>query len=339
MSLLKVFPVLEPLGAAVERVVGEPPPRGIEALLGDPRIIGRAVEALSSIAEGRYPWGGGDSVEEALGSSALFFLSAAIAGGQASARLMEALGRALGEAVQGLEARRLVEVIEYAGLRVERGGISIPWIETPGGGVSPLLLQWRVHVSQFLGIASGSEEPLLALSNQFLLSGWVYLEVSRLRALAARALLVAARRRLGEAEAILAELEPPEPLRRLAALARLRLGGDRMPFIAEALPPCIARILGKLESGRQLGDEEAYTLLTFLARLEIPGDEEERLASMLGIPRERLRRVLASAAGYPVPPCRSLSEAGVCRCRGSLLEAYRRRLEETLSPLTNATNP
>ena len=339
MSLLKVFPVLEPLGVAVERVVGEPPPRGVEALLGDPRIVGRAVEAVSSIAEGRYPWGGSDSVDEALGSSVLFFLLAVVAGGQASARLLDGLGRALGEVVHGLEARRLVEVLEYAGVRVERGGISIPWFEVPGSGVLPLLLQWRVHVSQFLGIASGSEEPLLALSNQFLLSGWVYLEVSRLRALAVRALLVAAKKRLVEAESLLVEWEPPEPLRRLAVLARLRLGGERLPFINEVLPPCIVRILGKLETGRQISDEEAYTILTFLARLEIPEAEEERLASLLGLTREQFKRALALAAGYPVPPCRRLSEAGVCRCRGSLLEAYRRRLEEALSPLAHATNP
>jgi len=338
LSLLKRFPFLEPLPAAVEAVVGEPPPRGVEVLVSDDAVVSKGLSVLSSLSRGEYPWSSSDSIEDALASSTVFFLAAALAGGSVSARLLEELGRRVAEEVEGLDARLLVEALGYAGVRVERGGLSVPWYESQGG-VVPLLLQWRVHVARFLSVAAGGDEPILALSNQFLLSGWVYMDVARLRALAVRALRLAAKKRLEEAEEIVRDLRSLDSLQRLAMLARIKLGGDRLPYRREALPPCVARILGKVETGRGVSDEEAYTLLTFLARLETPEEDVERIAELLGLKGEQLRRMLDAASRYPVPPCSKLAEAGICRCRGSLLEAYRRRLEEALSTLASPANP
>lgn len=338
MSLLKKFPFLEPLPEAIELVAGEQPPRGLNILLSHGGVVARAASKLSAVLGGRYPWGIDETVEDSLASSAVFFLAVAAAGGSSASRVLDSLSRLISGVVEGLDARSLIEALSRAGVRVELVNLSIPWLET-GSGVTPLILQWRVHVSSFLAVSAGSEEPLLALSNQFLKAGWVYLDISRLRALASRALYLAARSRLEEAASLLEDWAPPEPLRRLAALVKLKLGSEKLPYSRETLPPCISRLLGRLESGRGLSDEEAYTLLTFLSRLEMPGDEEARLASLMGLEREAFTSILAAASRYPVPSCGSLSKAGVCKCRGSLLESYRRRLEEAFSEIAGAANP
>lgn len=333
---MRKFPFLEPLPRAVELVTGEPPPRGLEVILSEDRVVALAADAVSRVSRSEYPWGGDHSVEESLASSVVFFIITALSGGAVAARLLEALVRSLDQVVEGLDARSLEEVLGYAGVKVERGGIAIPWVVT-SSGVMPLLLQWRVHVSSFLGVAAGSGEHALALSNQFLLKGWVYLDIVRLRALARRALAVSARKRLSEAEEILSGWKPPGAIERLAALAKLKLGAEKMPYEATAIPPCIARIIGKLESGKGLKDEEAYTMLTFLARLDLPDIEEERIARLIGLKRDQLKRILTMASSYPVPSCSKLSKVNVCKCKGSLLEAYKKRLEEALSNLAGSS--
>ncbi|SHH43764.1 hypothetical protein [Halobaculum gomorrense] len=82
----------------------------------------------------------------------------------------------------------------------------------------------------------------------------------------------------------------------------------------EHFPPCVAKLLGRAQAGDDLDPHERFSLLAFLAGLNL--DAEEAVA-LSGLDPELVADRFAylrddSGAQYPPPSCRTLGEYGIC---------------------------
>ena len=318
MSLLAKYPYLEPLTASVRRATGS---GSLSGLAGDERVLELGLARARSLAEGGVPsfQSSTDSLAAFLGEAVL----AVKAGHQASARVVE---------LEYMIARRMIvggresvdaalALVKAAGGRVERAGLKIPWAVDGSGRRVPKILIARIHVASFLRIAApvAEREKGLSLSNSFLKEGYVYLDVERLRQLAAAAARKLVLDRLREAEAAANSIDGEVEV---YAVRLKRLLEGAPPLRPDKLPHCIRFIAEKIRGGESVGEVELYTLITFLSKLEY---SHRVLAETLGldnIAARNLTKALAKISSYPTPKCSKLAELRVCECRGNLLSEY-----------------
>ena len=120
-------------------------------------------------------------------------------------------------------------------------------------------------------------------------------------------------------------------------LADRSVAADLDVVAPEYFPPCIAKLLGRAQGGDDLDPHERFSLLAFLAELNL--DAEDAVA-LSGLDPELVADRFAylrddSGAQYPPPSCRTLGEYGICENEGNHrsvaphpLEYYSRKLRE-----------
>ncbi len=273
------------------------------------------------------------TAEEALSAFIAACVIASRAGPQAESRLLEAEASAAWKRiVDAKENPEIVEeIIARAGARIERASRRLPW--RPGRrGIEYVLLSWRVRVDEFLRIAARHVErmPGLSLASQFLEGGYVYLNVERLRTLGAAAARSLISARIEEARQI--EVESPEIDGVVGEVKRVARG--LLPFRREALPSCIKELSSR--AAEDLEDIGAYALIAFLTNVAAGREDLEKLLENPAgeAAAKTIADILLSGelGRYKPPPCKALREQNVCKCKGSLLEAYREALRESREP-------
>ena len=322
--LLAKYPFLESLRSAASIVVGSPAPVSLATLLSDRDVLELGFERAAAALEGGLEGRTYASSEEAISSFVAGVLIASRAGPVAARRVLDGeWARALKLIVDGREEPSVVaRIVESAGVRVEPASRLIPW-KPRGRSVERLSLQWRVRVDGYLKLSSGIVEklPILSLTEAFLETGYVYLDIARLRALGAAAARRLLEERFREAEGLGASGEIGYYAERLKRLAR-----GLLPYKPEALPDCIRQAASKKPG--EISDLEAYTLIAFLTNVDA-GEKgaEDLLKGPAGSIAPVIARLIAEGEleRYNPPPCRKLREEGVCKCKGSILGEYKRR--------------
>lgn len=323
--LLKRAPFVESLESLVYKLTGRGLADGIRVITSMDSVV-RGAWRLLEYAAGRGKEPSFATVEEAMASFVVAAVVASRSGPLGKSRFIDSM---VNYTFSGSDGSKLETVVlRAAGIKLEQTSLSIPWF-TDGTKVYPKTLNYRVHVSDFLSVTAGNEVPDLRLANQFLLNGWVYVDAKRLSALARATARRLVESRLREAEAL--EDVPPE-IERLSMAYRLALGSERLPYQREALPLCVRKVLESLEAGENPAPGEIYLTLTFLARLDTPSEVWRRLSDSLGIPRDQWKILQEEAQKWPLPSCRALSRAGICKCRGNLIETYKEKLTEAIVP-------
>ncbi|WP_348606912.1 DNA primase [Halobaculum rarum] len=120
-------------------------------------------------------------------------------------------------------------------------------------------------------------------------------------------------------------------------LADRSVAADLDVVAPEYFPPCIGKLLGRAQGGDDLDPYERFSLLAFLAGLNL--DAEEAVA-LSGLDPDLVADRFAylrddSGAQYPPPSCRTLGEYGICENEHNHrsvaphpLEYYSRKLRE-----------
>ncbi|UIO99830.1 DNA primase [Halobaculum sp. CBA1158] len=117
----------------------------------------------------------------------------------------------------------------------------------------------------------------------------------------------------GVGDDLAAELEAEiSDLRDLLADRSVR--ADLEVVAPEHFPPCIAKLLGRAQAGDDLDSRELFSLLAFLAGLNLESDEVVALTSLgPDLVADRFAYLRdESGAQYPPPSCRTLGEYGIC---------------------------
>ena len=329
MARLRNYPFLTSLGDYTARAVGVS--LTPHELAKDPYMLDLALARLRADFEGSRPPQAPTVDDEVMS----FHLAAAIAGalGQLAVKVFAEAEASRALAALKLEDEEgLMEVSRALGVPLEKRPISIPWLVEKGRGVRRRVLPYRVHVSGYLRVAA-VQDGEGALTNAFLLGGWVYLDRALAEDLLYKAFVLAIARRASE------NTVEDLPSRALAiARAALensiaRRSGRLARLDEEALPPCIRAIMDRAarEGLKSLGDEEGYMLASFLAYIDVDVDW---LSGKLGVGAEEASALLslarmARSRGYRPYTCKAAKELGICSwdCRGPTpLSEYHRRL-------------
>lgn len=310
---------------------------GVEFRVGDlardEAIARLALKRFRAYMEGaEYEPERGSTVDDEVFSFHLAVALAAALGPTALRRLAEAEASRARNTLRLEDEATLLEIAAGLGVSVSRSSLSIPWQVDPKGGVRRRILTYRVHVSDYLRVHGASDRED-ALTNAFLLGGWVYLDRQGLEDLIYEA--VKAR-----VESLAGQVDPSELPEGLLSKARAALeealdkGSRRLTELdPKAFPPCIQAIIEKASRAGvgSLSDPEGYMLATFLAYTRI---DSGTLQSMLGVPEDAARAVASLARyarlkGFRPLKCQAAKAVGVCRwdCRGPTpLSEYRSRL-------------
>lgn len=331
MVLLRRYPFTTTLKDYSLRVVG------VEVRVGDlardEAIAGLALERLKAgIEEAEYRPKPELTVDDEVFSFHLAVALASALGPSALKRFSESEASRAYKTIKLEDENTLIELASSLGVRVEKKPISMPWLIARGGEVRRKILAYRVHVSDYLRVhAAGGRED--ALTNSFLLGGWVYLDRRGLEDL----IHDAVRLRI---ETLASQVDPSELPEGILARAKAILeealdkrSGRLVDLDPEAFPPCISAIVEKASRAgvKALSDQEGYMLVTFLAYIKL---DSESLRDLLNasdgdaLAISSLARY-ARLRGFSPFRCSAARDAGLCRwsCRGpSPLSEYRRRL-------------
>ncbi|WP_460124605.1 hypothetical protein [Stetteria hydrogenophila] len=309
---------------------------GVESLARDEAIRRLALRRFRAGMEGsEYKPSPDATVDDEVFSFHLALALAAAVGPAALKRFAEAEASRARRAFSLEGEATLLELASKLGVKVEMGRQSLAWLVSPRGDVRRRILTYRVHVSDFLRVHAESERDD-ALSNSFLLGGWVYLDRQGLEELLYDAVKLRIERLAGELD--YSEL-PGEVVARARAIFEEALDSRSRRLLdlkPEAFPPCVNAIVEKAsrEGLRSLTDEEGYTLATFLAYTRVDPDAVKKL---LGADdRDAIALVslarYARSRGFRPLKCSAAREVGVCRweCRGPTpLAEYRRLLRSS----------
>lgn len=331
MVLLKRYPFTVTLRDYTLRVAGVE--LGIGDLARDEAVADLALRRFKANVEGvEYKPRAEATLDDEVFSFHLAVALASAVGPAALRRFSEAEASRTLNSVRHEDESTLLELAAGLGVRVEKRALSIPWLVGRKGEVRWRTLAYRVHVSDYLKIHAAGEADD-ALTNSFLLGGWVYLDRQGLEDLIGDAV----KSRIEDLSRLYDTSDLPETLvakaRTLFEEALDKKSGRLAEFDPEAFPPCIKAIVDKSsrEGVRSLSDTEGYMLATFLAYVKHDSDTLRRILNVSegeALALSSLAR-FARIRGFKPFKCSAAREVGVCRwqCRGPTpLAEYRRRL-------------
>ena len=331
MVLLRRYPFATTLKEYSVRVAGVE--IRLSDLAKDEAVASLALKRLkANIEEDEYRPEPESTVDDEVFSFHLAVALATALGPSALRRFSESEASRARKMLKLEDENTLIELASSLEVRVEKKPISIPWLVARGGEVRRKILAYRVHVSDYLKVhAAGEREE--ALTNSFLLGGWVYLDRQDLEDL----IHDAVRLRI---ETLARQVDPSELPEEILARARVvfeealdKRSGRLADLDPDAFPPCISAIIEKASRAgvKALSDQEGYMLVTFLAYTKLDLDSLRDLLNAGdgdALAVSSLAR-FARSRGFRPFKCSAAKDAGLCKwnCRGpSPLSEYRRRL-------------
>ncbi|MEM4036001.1 MAG: hypothetical protein QXU97_05280 [Fervidicoccaceae archaeon] len=321
---------------------------GLVSDVGDPLVAVDLLNAWDKLEETlrealekkKYPYAGrGDAATEVVLFHAALRTIALFGDARLWRVFSTAVSKSFAEKLKRADEKLLVEVARTIGVQLRRHEANDALkvlIALTASGYRVKVYGFSVPLKDYLRLSRRLRaDPRWKLTNQRLLRGRVYLDKRKVLRLLEEAMSIAVsriieeystsgsplderlKRRLEELWGeVRRELEAPETSRIETSLERVELG----PLDRGALPPCLAALLARAESGENLSHHERFALATFLAQVGV--GEEQIVDIFRGLPdfdekktRYQVEHLLGKRGGgkkYFTYGCDKMRTLGLC---------------------------